>query len=94
MNTQLELNHRSRARDWSDQSRRLYNYASQHFGQDVPAPELNAAAAGDGSYVASFSKRISEVRRQAERDGYRFFLSRDEWCDGQRRTWYRLELIS
>ena len=78
-----------RKQDWSKQAQRLYEYVKARPGEDLSAPELNKAAAGDGQYVASFTKRVSEVRQRAKEEGCEFIKSYDEWLCGQRRTWYR-----
>ena len=73
------------------QSRRMLEYALTKPNTDIPAPELNAAAAGEGrSYVASFSRRTHEVRQEMQRRGGDFILSVDKWVNGQRQTEYRL----
>jgi hypothetical protein len=75
------------------QSRRMLEYALTKPNTDIPAPELNAAAAGEGrSYVSSFSRRTHEVRREMQRRGGDFILSVDEWSGGQRQTKYKITL--
>ena len=68
----------------------MLDYAMARPSQDIRAPELNKAAAGDGEYVSSFSKRVSEVRHYMLEIGGNFIKSKDEWHGGQRRTAYRL----
>ena len=77
--------------NWSKQSQRLYEYVKARPCVDIPQPELNKAAAGDGLFVNSFTKRVSEVRAKARFEGGDFVKSRDEWDGRQRRTWYRYE---
>ncbi len=77
--------------NWSKQSQRLYDHVRRFPGVDLPQPELNSAAAGPNEiYVNSFTKRVSEVRSRLRAEGRDLVLSRDEWKDGQRHTWYRL----
>ena len=72
------------------QSRRMLDYAMVRPSQDIPAPELNKAAAGEGQYVSSFSKRVSECRKYMLLIGGNFIKSKDEWHGNQRQTAYRL----
>ena len=73
------------------QSRRMLEYAITRPNTDIPAPELNAAAAGEGhNYVASFTRRTFEVKREMQRRGGDFILSVDKWVEGQRQTKYKL----
>ena len=71
------------------QTRRLLEYVLSRPNQDIPAPELNAIAAGNGFYVSSFTRRVSDVRKYMQNIGGNFIKSKDEWRDGQRRTAYR-----
>lgn len=77
-------------KQWSKQSARLLAFALERPNEDISAPELNKAAAGEGEYVSSLSKRVSEVRAEMRRRGGDFVLSKDEWVGGQRRTAYKL----
>jgi ribosomal protein L32 len=72
------------------QSRRILDYALSLPYTDIPAPVLNKIGSADGQYIASQTKRFSEVREEMRRRGGDFILSRDEWKEGQRRTHYRL----
>ncbi len=78
--------------DWSQQSERLWQYLFSNQGKDIPAPAMNRAAAGEGQFVSSLSKRVSECRRKARALGGDLVLSRDEWENGRRYTHYRLTL--
>ncbi len=78
------------SKQWSKQSARLLAFALERPNQDLPAPDCNKAAAGEGEYVSSLSKRVSEVRAEMRRRGGDFVLSKDEWVAGQRRTAYKL----
>jgi hypothetical protein len=78
------------SKQWSKQSARLLAYALERPNTDLAAPDLNKAAAGEGEYVSSLSKRVSEVRAEMRRRGGDFVLSKDEWVSGQRRTAYKL----
>ena len=72
------------------QTSRLLEYVLSRPNEDISAPQLNSVAAGDGIYVSSFSKRVSEVRKYMLNIGGNFIKSKDEWRGGQRRTAYRL----
>lgn len=74
--------------NWSKQSQRLYDYVKARPNVDIPQPELNKAAAGDGLFVNSFTKRVSEVRARIRSEGGDFLKTHDEWHGGQRKTWY------
>ena len=76
--------------DWSKQAERMWNLFKENPNKDIPAPALDRAAAGDGNYIASRSKRISECRVRAKILGYDLLKSRDEWSNGKRFTHYRL----
>lgn len=68
----------------------MLDYALAHAGEELSAPLLNRIAAGDGVYVSSFSKRVSECRAEMQRRGGDFVLARDEWHHGHRQTAYIL----
>jgi hypothetical protein len=75
--------------DWSKQSQRLWEFLLAYPNREHPAPTLNSIAAGNGLYVASFSKRVSEVRERARAMGYDFLKTKDERdSTGQRHTGY------
>lgn len=78
------------AHDWSKQAKRIYDYVTAKPGVDIAAPILNQVAAGDGLYVASFSKRISEVRQRLRQESCDLILSNDIWANGHRHTFYRM----
>ena len=72
------------------QTWRMLEYVLARPNQGINAPLLNLIAAGDGMYVSSFSRRVSDVRKYMQDIGGNFIKSKDEWVDGQRRTAYRL----
>lgn len=76
--------------DWSKQSERMWQFLLRHHNTEFSQPKLNAVAAGDGVYVNSFTKRVSEVRRRAQTVGLDLKKTRDEWHNGKRETGYTL----
>ena len=72
------------------QTRRMLEYVLERPNVDISAPFLNMIAAGDGMYVSSFSRRVSDVRKYMQNIGGNFIKSKDEWHGGQRQTAYRL----
>lgn len=72
------------------QTNRLLAYLRARPWQVLPAPELNAACAGEGQmYVSAFSKRISDCRAIIQAQGGDLVLAYDQRINGQRRTAYR-----
>jgi hypothetical protein len=78
--------------DWSKQAQRIYEFMRGHPNEEIPAPVLQRIAAGDGQYVASISKRISECRQRFAVEGQSLTMCRQEWINGQRHTFYKLSV--
>lgn len=71
------------------QTNRLLAYLRARPWQVIPLPLLVQAAAGDGLYVTSISKRVSEARSAIQAQGGDLVLAYDRRENGQRRTAYR-----
>jgi len=68
------------------QTWRLLRHFQLNPNQDIPALDLHKAGSGhEYGWCASITRRISDIRKM----GFKVEVSRDEWHDGQRNTWYR-----
>jgi hypothetical protein len=68
------------------QTYKIFSHLQSNPGVDIPALDLHKIASGhEYGFCASLSRRISDCRAL----GMNVIVSRDEYVDGQRQTWYR-----
>lgn len=78
-------------RDRQTQNAAILRVLESAGGDWVSMPKI-VGACGPGTFIASHTRRISDLREELERRGLTIECG-DDWIDGQRQTRYRIVQI-